>query len=203
MSTPIRRSALTLLFALFACSDVEDSSRDETINEVMTTVVLNFTADDGTELEFVWADPDNTANPSIDTIVLSDSADYALSLSFLNELEDPTEDVTPEIADEDDQHFVFITGSAVTGPATQDNPDAIVEHRYADEDDNGLPVGLDNDILTLAPGEGEFTVTLRHMPPQNKRVVKTADAPELVATEGISAVGGSNDVAVTLPLTVE
>ena len=203
MSTPVRLSALSLLFALSACSDVEDSSRDETINEVMTTVVLNFTADDGTELEFVWADPDNTANPSIDTIVLSDAADYTLSLSFLNELENPTEDVTPEIADEDDQHFVFITGSAVTGPATQDNPDAIVEHRYADEDDNGLPVGLDNDILTLAPGEGEFTVTLRHMPPQNKRVVKTADAPELVATEGISAVGGSNDVAVTLPLTVE
>lgn len=203
MSTPVRLSALSLLFALSACSDVEDSSRDETINEVMTTVVLNFTADDGTELEFVWADPDNTANPSIDTIVLSDAADYTLSLSFLNELENPTEDVTPEIADEDDQHFVFITGSAVTGPASQDNPDAIVEHRYADEDDNGLPVGLDNDILTLAPGEGEFTVTLRHMPPQNKRVVKTADAPELVATEGISAVGGSNDVAVTLPLTVE
>ena len=203
MFSSVRRSALSLLFALSACSDVEDSSRDETINEVMTTVVLNFAADDGTELEFVWADPDNTANPSIDTIVLSDSADYSLSLSFLNELEDPTEDVTPEIADEDDQHFVFITGSAVTGPATQDNPDAIVEHRYADEDDNGLPVGLDNDILTLAPGEGVFTVTLRHMPPQNKRVVKTADAPELVATEGISAVGGSNDVAVTLPLTVE
>lgn len=203
MSTPVRLSALSLLFALSACSDVEDSSRDETINEVMTTVVLNFTADDGTELEFVWADPDNTANPSIDTIVLSDAADYTLSLSFLNELENPTEDVTPEIADEDDQHFVFITGSAVTGPASQDNPDAIVEHRYADEDDNGLPVGLDNDILTLAPGEGEFTVTLRHMPPQNKRVVKTADAPELVATDGLDAVGGSNDVAVTLPITVE
>lgn len=203
MSKSVRRSALSLLFALSACSDVEDSSRDETINEVMTTVVLNFTADDGTELEFVWADPDNTANPSIDTIVLSDAADYTLSLSFLNELENPTEDVTPEIADEDDQHFVFITGSAVTGPATQDNPNAFVEHLYADEDDNGLPVGLDNDILTLAPGEGEFTVTLRHMPPQNKRVVKTADAPELVATDGLDAVGGSNDVAVTLPITVE
>ena len=203
MSTPVRLSALSLLFALSACSDVEDSSRDETINEVMTTVVLNFTADDGTELEFVWADPDNTANPSIDTIVLSDAADYTLSLSFLNELENPTEDVTPEIADEDDQHFVFITGSAVTGPATKDNPNAVVEHLYADEDDNGLPVGLDNDILTIAPGEGEFTVTLRHMPPQNRRIVKTADAPELVATEGLSAVGGSNDVAVTLPLTVE
>ena len=203
MSTPVRLSALSFLFALSACSDVEDSSRDETINEVMTTVVLNFTADDGTELEFVWADPDNTANPSIDTIVLSDAADYTLSLSFLNELENPTEDVTPEIADEDDQHFVFITGSAVTGPATKDNPNAVVEHLYADEDDNGLPVGLDNDILTIAPGEGEFTVTLRHMPPQNRRIVKTADAPELVATEGLSAVGGSNDVAVTLPLTVE
>ena len=203
MSTSVRLSAIPLLFALFACSDVEDSSQDENMNEVMTTVELTFTDGDGGESVFVWADPDNTANPTIDDIILSDAFDYTLSLRFLNELEDPMDDVTLEILDEDDEHYVFITGSAVTGPATQDNPNAIVEHLYADEDDNGLPVGLDNDILTLAPGEGEFTVTLRHMPPQNKRVVKTADAPELVATEGISAVGGSNDVAVTLPLTVE
>ena len=203
MSTSVRLSVIPLLFALFACSDVEDSSQNENMNEVMTTVELTFTDGDGGESVFVWADPDNTANPTIDDIILSDAFDYTLSLRFLNELEDPMDDVTLEILDEDDEHYVFITGSAVTGPATQDNPNAIVEHRYADEDDNGLPVGLDNDILTLAPGEGEFTVTLRHMPPQNKRVVKTADAPELVATEGISAVGGSNDVAVTLPITVE
>ena len=160
MSTSVRLSVIPLLFALFACSDVEDSSQEENMNEVMTTVELTFTDGDGGESVFVWADPDNTANPTIDDIILSDAFDYTLSLRFLNELEDPMDDVTLEILDEDDEHYVFITGSAVTGPATQDNPNAIVEHRYADEDDNGLPVGLDNDILTLAPGEGEFTVTL-------------------------------------------
>ena len=203
MSTSVRLSVIPLLFALFACSDVEDSSQNENMNEVMTTVELTFTDGDGGESVFVWADPDNTANPTIDDIILSDASDYTLTLRFLNELEDPTEDVTPEISDEEDEHYVFITGDAVTGPATEDNANALVEHMYADEDVNGLPIGLENDIMTLATGEGEFTVTLRHMPLQNGETVKTADAPELVATEGFSAIGGANDVSVTLPITVE
>ncbi|MAY80043.1 MAG: hypothetical protein CL930_07170 [Deltaproteobacteria bacterium] len=200
-------SSLTplLLLSLSACSDVEKEEDDHHHHdhEVMTAVVLHFTADDGTELEFTWSDADNDADPVIDDIVLQDASDYTLSLSFLNELEDPIEDVTPEIADEDDEHQVFITGSAVDGPATESNADALVGHAYADEDVNGLPIGLDNDITTLGTGSGEFTVTLRHMPLQSGNSIKTESAAGDVASGGFSAIGGDNDVQVTFDISVE
>ncbi|MEC9388975.1 MAG: hypothetical protein VX944_02805 [Myxococcota bacterium] len=203
----ITRIAPLLLLGLSACSDVEEDDHDHGHHhhdhEVMTTVELTFTDGDGAESVFFWSDADGTANPEIDDIVLSNATEYSLSLRFLNELEDPIEDVTPEIADEDDEHHVFFTGDAVSSRATGENPDALVEHTYDDLDVNGLPIGLENDITTIATGEGDFTVTLRHMPLQNGNTVKTANDPELVATEGFAAIGGANDVSITFSLTVE
>ena len=197
-----------LLLALPACSDVEkdgdEHGHHDHDHEVMTAVVLTFTSQaDDSELEFSWSDADNSASPVIDDIVLQDASDYTLSLSFLNELEDPIEDVTPEIADEDDEHQIFITGSAVDGPATESNADAVVGHAYADEDVNGLPIGLDNDITTLGTGSGEFTVTLRHMPLESGNSIKTEGAAGDVASGGFAAIGGDNDVQVTFDISVE
>ncbi len=193
-----------LLFALPACSDVEKDGGEDGHHhhdhEVMTTVVLNFTPDEGDPLAFTWSEV--SGEPVIDDIILQDGTAYSLSLEFLNEFEDPAEDVTPEIADEDDEHQIFITGSAVDGPATGDNPDAVVEHAYADEDVNGLPIGLDNDITTIEPGSGDFTVTLRHMPLQDGNSIKTSSAAADVASDGFSAIGGDNDVQITFSLTV-
>jgi hypothetical protein len=196
------------LFPLFllsvgACKDVEGDDHDHE-NEVITTVALAFTpAGGGSELVFEWADPENDGSPVIDDIVLSDAEDYGMTVSFLNELEDPAEDITAEVSDESDQHQVFLTGTAVEGPATGVNATAVVEHAYADTDPNGLPVGLDNDITTRAVGTGELTVTLRHMPPENDQAVKVAGAAEDVAEGGFTAIGGDNDVQVTFTLSVE
>jgi len=198
--------SLALLLVASGCADVENDGHDhdhDHDHEVMTAVVLNFTAGDGTELEFTWSDAEDSASPVIEDIVLQDAEDYTLSVSFLNELEDPIEDVTPEIADEDDEHQVFFTGSAVDGPATTSNPDALIGHSYADEDVNGLPIGLDNDIMTLGTGSGELTVTLRHMPLENGNSIKTESAASDVASGGFSAIGGDNDVQVTFPISVE
>ena len=195
-----------LLLLLSACADVEEHDHDhhDHEHEVMTTVVMTFTSrDDGSVLEYVWADPENDGSPVVDDIVLMNTAVYDLSVSFLNELEDPAEDITPEIYDESDEHQIFITGSAVQGPATGTNADAILEHAYADEDDDGLVVGLDNTITTLAAGSGELVVTLRHMPPESDQVVKTDGLAEDVAAGGFSAIGGANDVQVTFNTEVE
>ena len=202
----ITKIAPLMLFVLPACSDVEKDGTDDHDghhhhdHEVMTTVVLNFTPDEGETLSFTWSEV--TGEAVIDDIVLQDGASYGLTLEFLNEFETPVEDVTPEIADEDDEHQVFITGSAVDGPATEANDDAVVEHAYADEDVNGLPIGLDNDITTIGPGSGEFTVTLRHMPLQNGNSIKTSSAAADVASGGFAAIGGDNDVQITFDLTV-
>jgi len=204
----ITRITPLLLLVLPACSDVDkdgdEHGHHDHDHEVMTAVVLTFTAVDGSDpVEFTWSDADDNANPTIDDIVLQDANDYTLSVSFLNELEVPIEDITPEIADEDDEHQVFFTGSAVDGPATEANADAVLEHAYADEDVNGLPIGLDNDIITLGTGSGELTVTLRHMPLESGNTVKSEGAAGDVASGGFAAIGGDNDAQVTFPISVE
>ncbi|MDG1480659.1 MAG: type 1 periplasmic binding fold superfamily protein [Myxococcota bacterium] len=198
--------AVPLLLLVSACADVEENDHDhhDHEHEVMTTVVMTFTSlEDDSVVEYVWADPENDGSPVIDDVVLLDATTYDMSVSFLNELEDPAEDITPEIYDESDEHQVFLTGSAVQGPATGSNADAILEHAYADEDDDGLVVGLDNTITTLAVGSGELTVTLRHMPPESDQAVKVDGLAEDVAAGGFSAIGGANDVQVTFNTVVE
>jgi hypothetical protein len=190
------------LFAV-ACSDV-NNPEEVNENEVITTVSLTFTpAAGGDSLTFAWADPENDGSPVIDDVVLSDADDYTLDVSFLNELADPTEDITEEVDAESDQHQVFFTGTAVDGPATGENPDAVITHAYADEDANGLPVGLANDISTLGVGTGMMTVTLRHLPPENDTAVKVEGLAEDVAADGIENLPGETDASVDFAVEVQ
>jgi hypothetical protein len=191
------------LLLLGACGDVKDPDDDNEV-EVITTVQLLLEPTDGTDATtFTWADPENDGAPVIDDLVLADATDYVLRVSFLNELEDPAEDITAEVEDESDQHQVFFTGSAVQGPATGTNPDAVVEHAYGDLDANGNPIGLDNTLVTLGTGSGQLTVTLRHLPPESGADVKVSGLAETVASDGFGAIGGDDDASVTFPLTVE
>ena len=118
-------------------------------------------------------------------------------------MEERAEDITSEIADEADEHQVFFTGSAVEGPATGTNDEAVVSHAYLDADDQGLPIGLDNEIVSLVAGSGELIVTLRHMPEESGSPVKVEGAAEDVAEGGFSSIGGANDASVTFSITVE
>ncbi|MFZ5482014.1 MAG: type 1 periplasmic binding fold superfamily protein [Myxococcota bacterium] len=191
------------LLALAACGDV---TKPEETNpqEVITTVALTFTpASGGVPLAFAWADPENDGDPVIDDVVLSDAEDYGLAVSFLNELEDPAEDITEEVAAESDEHQIFYTGSAIEGPATGENAGAVVAHAYDDSDANGLPVGLSNTISTLGVGNGTLTVTLRHLPPENDVATKTATLAEDVAAGGFEAIPGETDAQVEFPVLVE
>lgn len=201
--------ASTLLFIMTGCSDVEGDDHDhdhhDHEHEVITTVVLSFSsqADDSEILEFVWADPENDGSPVVDDIVLEDGVAYDVYVEFLNGLEDPAEDITPEIADEAEEHQIFFTGSGVEGPATGSNDDAVVSHAYLDADTEGLPVGLENEIVSLTAGSGELILTLRHMPEESGSPVKVEGAAEDVAEGGFSSIGGANDVSVTFSITVE
>jgi hypothetical protein len=198
----------TLLIGLLVtgCTDVEDGHDHDHDHdhEVMTTIILNFTDDAaGTTESFEWADPEDDGDPVIDAILLTDGSSYTVDVEIWNELEDPAEDVTPEITDEAEEHQTFFTGSAVVGPATGTNAEAIVEHSYADEDENLLPVGLVNSIVTLGTGSGDLTFTLRHMPEENGSAVKVDGLAADVASGGFGAIGGANDIQVTFDLTVQ
>lgn len=182
-----------MLFFLFACNDVEKHDHDHTHeNEFMTTVNLNFTSDAG-EDTFTWVDLEG-GSPTIDNITLSADTSYTLTITILNELEDPAENVTEEILDEADEHQFFFLGSAIETLST---------HTYLDPDNNGIPLGQKSDITTNSAGEGELNVVLRHMPPENGTPTKVAGLAEQVASEGFTNVGGNNDFDITFPFIVE
>lgn len=177
---------------------------DENEGEVITTVELTFTPQGGgADLVFAFADPENDGDPVVDDIVLADADDYDLGVRFLNELADPAEDISAEVADEAADHQVLIFGSAVSGPAAGPAAAPVVTHAYADTDDNGLPVGLANTIVTDLVGGGAFSVLLRHMPPENGAQVKGEATAADFASGGEAAIGGSTDANVTFDLRVE
>ncbi len=196
-------AAIAALYLMSACgSDVTDP-HDHDENEVITTVRLTFTSG-GSSLDFEFDDPDGDggAAPTIDPIALAASSTYAVTVAFENGLESPPEDITAEVREEGDEHQVFFTGGAVRGPAGGSNA-ALLDHTYADTDDNGAPVGLENTVVTIQPGTGSMTVTLRHLPPNAGTPVKTADLAATVAASGISALPGGSDVSVTFDVTVQ
>ncbi len=170
----------------------------QTLNEqeVITSVILDF---DGTRFEFNDPDGDGGENPTIDPVVLAPGT-YNLTVHFENRLEDPPEDITEEVNDESDQHLVLFTGSAIVGPAT-DNETGPLEQAYADQDVNGLPIGLTNTIVAT-PGTGMMTVTLRHMPPEEPPE-KAADTVDIVRIDGFDSIGGSTDARVIFDVTVQ
>lgn len=191
------------LVTLAACNGVENpDTGDNPETEVISTVSLTFTPTTGDPSIFTWTDPEDDGSPVIDPIVLADATAYTLTVAFTNDLASPPEDITAEVAAESDEHQVFFTGTAVSGPAGVGSA-AVVTHAYTDTDDNGLPVGLVNDVTATGVGAGTLIVTLRHMPAESGSAVKTADAAADVASGGFGAIGGSTDVEVTFDLSVE
>ena len=201
--------ALLPSLVLFGCGeevghdDHEGHDHDDP-NEVMTTMKLTFTAEsDGSSFVATWADPENDGSPMIDDISLTNGETYTVTFSVINELEDPAEDMTPEITDEKDEHQVFFYGAAVQGPANTANADAVVEHAYADVDNNGLPVGLTNTFTATAAGTGVMSVLLRHMPPVNGEAIKVADLAAVMDAGSDTDLPGSTDINVDFNVIVD
>jgi len=193
-------AAVVSSLALTACSD--DGGTAENDNEVITTVILNFTpAGGGAAVTATFNDPDGDggAAPTVDPVRLS-PGNYTLAVQFQNRLASPQEEITDEIRDEKNFHLLLFTGTAVVGPATS-NATGPLTQSYADTDGNGLPIGL-TDNLVAAAGTGQLTVTLRHMPPEEPPV-KAANTVMLAKAGGVDSIGGSTDAQVNFAVTVQ
>ncbi|MEJ7596398.1 MAG: hypothetical protein WKG01_00695 [Kofleriaceae bacterium] len=189
----------TCVLGLAACDDGELISNPD---EVITTVTLTFTPmGGGTPVTASFDDPDGDGGnaPTIDSIALPAGA-FTLAVELLNALETPAENITEEVADESDQHQIFLTGTAVDGPATS-NPGAPLMHGYTDSDVNGFPIGLASSVAARS-GTGDLTLTLKHLPPLDGSPLKTADLAAGVKANGISSIPGDTDVSVTFPVSV-
>ena len=199
--------ALSLLPLAMACKDVKegeghDHHHHDHNHGLTTAVVLDFTPESGDTLSFTWEDPTaDGANIKIDDIELMSGVSYDLGVRVLNQLEEPVEDVTAEILEQAEEHQFFFTGSAVSGPAS-DSDAAPLQHTYNDVDADGLPLGIDNLMDAVSTGDGELTVTLRHLPPESGAATKVEGLADTVQTGGFAAIGGDTDVEVTFPVTV-
>ena len=114
----------------------------------------------------------------------SENTQYQGAVQFLNETEDPAEDITEEVEEEADEHQVFYTVSEGLNITTT----------YLDFDDNDNPLGVNITLETGEASSGSLTVTLRHEPN------KLADG---VSNGDISNAGGETDITTTFDVSIE
>ena len=191
-----------LALTLAACSDVEKDADDgdghDHDHEAISKVILDITSqDDGSEQTINFSDP-QTGNGGVDAdIELVNGTTYDMSMTVLNDLEDPIEDITLEIIDEQNDHQVFFTGSAID--------DGLVTFTYVDFDENDLPLGLESTLTGAAAGSGTLTLTLQHMAEQDGNPVKRDGMADDVAAEGLAGISGEGapDFTIDFPVTVQ
>ena len=178
----MKKSLFYFLLVAFAATTWTACDKDDDLDggeeeELITTLNVALTSSAGpATLNFQDLDGEGGDDGVTTGATLAANTTYEFSTTFLNESESPVEDVTEEIQEEDDEHFVDYQARGVALDVT-----------YGDTDDDGNPLGLVGTITTGDAGTGEFQVILRHEP------VKTATG----------ATGGSIDIDVTFPVTIQ
>ena len=180
MKTSAFYALLTL--AMLGCSD--DDTTPEIINEdeLITTVILTLTPDSGDQVVLTTVDLDGDGpDEPVTTVVGSflENTQYQGAVQFLNETEDPAEDITQEVIEEADEHQVFYTISEGLN----------IQTTYEDQDSQGNPLGVQITLSTGAASEGSLTVTLRHEP------VKPND--------GLESAGGETDISTSFDVSIQ
>ncbi|MFT6795448.1 MAG: hypothetical protein ACJART_000581 [Maribacter sp.] len=172
---------LSLGLMTLSCSNDDDNPVAVDEEEVITTMNITLTAAGNTvTLSSQDLDGDGPNAPELNvTGPLAANTVYAGSIELLNETETPAEDITLEVAEEDDEHqFFYNVSGALSG------------FDYADVDGNNNPVGLSFTITTGDAGTGTLQVTLRHEP-KKPNDGTLADA------------GGETDIAQSFSVVVE
>lgn len=173
------------LFTLVFTSCEQDDPVIENEEELITTVTYTLTAADGTVVTGTFRDLDGEGGtaPVQNTINLAANTTYTGSLTLLNELETPAENITEEVEEEDREHqFFFEVNSANLAIA------------YADADGDNNPVGLLTSATTGSPSNGTLSITLRHEP--NKSAMGVSDG-------NISNAGGETDINVVFDVVIQ
>lgn len=176
---------LLLTLTNTSCDSDDDTPVIVNEEEVITTLIVNLTPEGGgSTLQFQSQDldgdgPDAPVVTTPDQSLVANTA-YTGSVLILNETEDPADNITLEVAEEDDEHqFFYTTGGGLS----------FAGFNYLDFDENGNPVGIDFNFTTGDAATGTLTVTLLH------ELAKPND--------GLASAGGDTDIAVTFPVTVE
>ena len=170
------------IFAIALFASCSDDDVPEPVNEEEVITTLTVTLDSGSgSVVMQYQDLDGDG-PDAGTVTVSGTlkanTSYDGSIVLLNETEDPAENITEEIEEEDlDHQFFYTVGSGLD-----------VTTEYTSFDSAGNELGLTFLLNTAGASSGGLTFTLRHEP--NKPNTGLADA------------GGETDIEVTFDVAV-
>ena len=177
--------ALAATLVLGACSNDDDNTPTEVNEEeVITTATLILTPQGGGQAVTLQTRDVDGDGPGAPVVTVSGdlmaNTTYTGAIVFLNETEDPAENITLEVAEEDDEHQVFYIPSGSLN----------VTVTYLDADGDGNPLGLAITVDTGDASTGTLNVVLRHEP--NKPNDGT-----------LGDAGGETDIEVTFDVTIQ
>ena len=143
----LKYALLAIPFLYFSCNDDDDTPEPINEEEVITTMTVTLVnMMDGTDVVTMQTqdlDGDGPNEPDVNVSgPISAGHTYTGSIVWLNEMEDPAENITEEIIEEQDEHQVFFSAAGVG-----------IDFDYVDFDSNGHPVGTQF-TLTAAEGPG-------------------------------------------------
>ena len=189
--------ALVVIATVLSC-EVDDPQKEE-VPELITKVILRFVPDNGGEpIVATASDPDGEGVGDIEIdqpINLAAMATYHLEIMLVNNLADITQpeyDVTEEVSEEAGEHMFFFqwTEDLFATPSGSGNIESAAGSvNYLDEEENGLPHGLETMWTTSGPATGEFRIVLKHQPD-----LKSSNS---------DAHTGETDLDVVFPITIE
>ncbi len=204
--------ALLLGCSLFTAACGDDDSvpevEEENIPELITEVKLSFlpmAGTAGTLVEVMATDPDGTGPQPLatsDSIRLKGGIEYRMNIELTNGLATGEEsDISAEVEEEAEEHMLFFgwTEGLFSSPDGNGNIDDradIVNYDAAENDENGLPLGLTGTTWTPVNEEkkGSFTIKLQHQPDLDDGTVqKTTDSGSTV---------GDNDLDITFGIKI-
>ena len=183
------KTSLVLILSIlcFSCSDDDNETPPTVINEeeVITTVELSITDTESGKTEIIsWvADKNDSSNPEIK---LAANKSYETAVRFLNASNpEDVEDITKEVVEEKDEHFIFFTASeTLKGFTVTSNLDKDTI------DSNTVGINVETNWTTVDAGTGKLTVFLIHEPTTKEGTTR-------------NAFGGATDVEVTFNVVIE
>lgn len=187
MSTIKYALILCLTLVCASCLNDDDIPRQVNETEVITDVNLVFTDENGMQSTYTYTDPKYRTEDYEDPIILlNPNSTYSVEIEFWDRSNpDDVEDVTEEVMEEKDDHFVEYRFYQIDVSLTRtDNEESI--------DTNGIAIGLHTQWTTADPAEGAAQITLIHKP-------ETKETDDPLGNH----IGGETDAEVTFDLKVE
>lgn len=172
------RSILALLFVSTVVQCKKDSPEEIHDEETINRVTLTVTDANGTSTDYTWNEGDNEPN-----INLSANSTHQVSIAFYDASDAAdVEDITEEVIEEADEHFVFyqVNSASLTIAAASNDV----------TDSDGVAIHVKTQWTTTDASSGVVMVYLVHEPTSKTGTTR-------------SALGGSTDVELSFPVEIQ